>query len=325
MPVHVLPPVISRRSFVSSLFTAASGAVALAASKSTTALFAESTQGEKIEAWALLSDTHIAADAGFDARGINMAAHLRQAVQEVLQAHAGNPFAGLMINGDCAYLEGQAGDYKTLGTLVKPVSESGIPMHFTLGNHDERTQIQQGFSSVFDAPKTGESRAITKEPAVLQGKLASKVRGRFCDWYLLDSLDITNKTPGRIGEEQLGWLDSALKASPNRPALVMVHHNPQPEGPAKVSGLMDTDALLSLLKERRQVKALFFGHTHVAKVVETDGLHLVNLPACAYRFNPEQPTGWTSAMVRSDGCSLTLFDTNKTHSLHGQEVQLAWR
>jgi 3',5'-cyclic AMP phosphodiesterase CpdA len=317
--------VISRRRFVSSLLTAASGAVALAAAKSTTSLFAQAPTDGTSEAWALLSDTHIAADAGLEARGINMAAHLRQTVQEVLQAHARRSFSGLMINGDCAYLDGQADDYKTLGMLVKPVLDKGIPMHFTLGNHDERAQIQAGFASVFDTPKTETSDSVVKERAVLQGKLASKVRGRFCDWYLLDSLDVTNKTPGRIGDEQLGWLDAALKASADRPALVMVHHNPQPEGSAKVSGLLDTAALLSLLKARRQVKALFFGHTHVAKIVETDGLHLVNLPACAYRFSPEQPTGWTSALVRADGCSLTLFDTNKAHSLHAQEVRLAWR
>jgi hypothetical protein len=68
-------------------------------------------------------------------------------------------------------------------------------------------------------------------------KLASKVRGRFCDWYLLDSLDVTNKTPGTLGAEQLEWLEKSLKAAADRPALVMVHHNPQPAGLGKVSGL----------------------------------------------------------------------------------------
>ena len=73
------------------------------------------------------------------------------------------------------------------------------------------------------------------------------------------------------------------------------------------------------------MKALFFGHTHVAAVLELDGMHLVNLPACAYHFNAAQPTGWTSAVVSASGCELTLFDTAKTHSLHAQKIPLMWR
>ncbi len=307
------------------MLKAVSSAIALAASKTGSRVYAQETKDDGYEAWALLSDTHIAADPELKARGVNMAGHLRQAVQEVLQAHESRVYSGLMINGDCAYLEGDAADYTTLGKLIKPISEKGIPMHLTLGNHDERTHIQAGLAAVFNASTMADGRAGAKEIPNLEGKLASKIRGRFCDWYLLDSLDVTNKTPGRLGEKQIAWLDASLQSAPERPALVMVHHNPQPAGMGKVLGLIDTDALLSLLKERRQVKALFFGHTHVAATLEVEGLHLVNLPACAYHFNASQPTGWTSALVDPTGCSLRLFDTGKAHSLHGTEVRLNWR
>lgn len=299
--------------------------MALAASKTGPRVYAQDTKNDGYEAWALLSDTHIAADPELKARGVNMAGHLQQAVEEVLQVHEGRAFSGLMINGDCAYIEGHAADYTTLGKLIKPISEKGIPMHLTLGNHDERTHIQTGLAAVFDISKMAAAKLGMKEIPNLEGKLASKIRGRFCDWYLLDSLDVTNKTPGRLGEKQIAWLDASLQSSPERPALVMVHHNPQPAGTGKVLGLIDTDALLALLKERRQVKALFFGHTHVAATFEVEGLHLVNLPACAYHFTASQPTGWTSALVDPKGCSLRLFDTAKAHSLHGREVRLNWR
>ena len=277
------------------------------------------------ESWALLSDTHIAADTAQNARGVNMAGHLRQAVEEVLESHARRPFAGLMVNGDCALLDGQAEDYRTFGALLEPVSVKGVPIHLTLGNHDERTRIQAGLASAFEPVKTDGANVGDKQRPALVDKVASRIRGRFCDWYLLDSLDITNVTPGRIGSEQLAWLDQSLKDSPDRPALVMVHHNPHPSILGKVSGILDTDEFLTLLLERRQVKALFFGHTHVAKAVELQGLHLVNLPACAYRFNVEQPTGWTTALIGAEGAALTLFDTNKAHALHGQEINLSWR
>ena len=254
-----------------------------------------------------------------------MADHLRQAVQEVLDAHAAHRLEGLMINGDCAFLEGRSDDYKTLGELIKPVVEAGVPVHLTLGNHDERTQIQTGLASVFEASSNHSQRGTVTERPKIEGKLASKIGGRYCDWYLLDSLEATNSTPGSIGEEQMAWLDQSLKSSPNRPALVMVHHNPQPTGTLKISGQKDTESLSSVLERHRQVKALFFGHTHVASVEEVNGLHWVNLPACAYHFNATQPTGWTMVRINHSECTLTLFDTAKSHSLHAQEIRLKWR
>jgi 3',5'-cyclic-AMP phosphodiesterase len=325
MPLHILPSEIPRRSFISTLLAASSGAAAVLAGSFSDLLQAETVEGEESETWALLSDTHVAADETVYARGINMADHLRQAVDEVLHAHSRKKFAGLMVNGDCALLDGQAGDYRTLGALLEPVVGKGIPIHLTLGNHDDRSKIQSGLASAFAPTRGGARETGGRQRPELAGKLASRIRGRFCDWYLLDSLDQTNVTPGRIGLEQLVWLEQSLKSSPDRPALVMVHHNPQPGGSGKVFGIVDTDAFLSLLIERKQVKALFFGHTHVAKTVEIEGLHLVNLPACAYSFNADQPTGWTSATVGPQGCSLKLSDIKKTHVQHGLEARLVWR
>jgi 3',5'-cyclic AMP phosphodiesterase CpdA len=325
MPIHLLPSATSRRRFISNVASLASGVILGAGLRPRGLLQGQESLSDSHEAWALLSDTHIDGDVATNARGINMADHLRQAVGEVLQAHAQRPFAGLMINGDCAYLEGKSDDYSTLGSLIQPVSAQGIPIHLTLGNHDERTRIQTGLANVFEPAGSELKESAQKQRAPLVHKLASKVRGRFCDWYLLDSLDVTNKTPGTLGAEQLEWLEKSLKAAADRPALVMVHHNPQPAGFGKVLGLTDTEALLNLLLEQRQVKALFFGHTHVASTREIEGLHLVNLPACAYHFSEDQPTGWTSARVSSSGCILTLQDTAKAHALHAQEVSLTWR
>lgn len=323
MPIHVLPPRVSRRQFLTSILgTASAAGLGLGLGK---ASVLGQAPREEWEAWALLSDTHIAADPMAQSRGINMANHLRQAVGELLDLHQKRPFAGTMINGDCALLDGQSEDYRTLGTLIEPLVAKGIPLHVTLGNHDERERIQTGLEAVFGAAKSGTKQASQIRRADLVDKVASCVRGRFCDWYLLDSLEFTNKTPGRVGEAQLAWLERCLEAARERPAIVMVHHNPHPVMSGKSSGLLDTEGLMKLVLAKRQVKALFFGHTHVAADFQLDGLHLVNLPACAYRFASEQPTGWTSALVGPSGCTLTLFDTDKGHALHNKERRLEWR
>lgn len=68
MPVHITPSTFSRRRFVSSLLTAASGALATAAARTVPSLHAFDAGDKGREAWALLSDTHIAADPQFNAR-----------------------------------------------------------------------------------------------------------------------------------------------------------------------------------------------------------------------------------------------------------------
>ena len=314
MPLHFTPQELSRRRFLTSVL----GSIVLSSVRQP--LPAQSSPPTKpnstSESWALLSDTHIAADPNLQARGIQMAVHLRQIMSEVLHSHASLPFAGLMVSGDCAYNDGQVEDYKTFASLLKPASQAGIPIHLTLGNHDHRDRLLHGVTEHLGSPLSASS---------VPEKLVSSIRGKFCDWYLLDSLEETNKTPGLLGENQLRWLEHKLLAEPTRPALVMVHHNPQPPGLGNVTGLRDTEALLALLLKLPQVKVLFFGHTHVAKIVQLSGLHLVNLPACAYRFNESQPTGWTQALVDPTGCTLTLFDTAQSHSLHAKPIRLDWR
>src|ERR1017187_1874947 len=96
MPIHL--PAISRRQFL--IRSLASGAALafspnlLAAAKSTDPNF-----------WALLSDTHLAADRGLMARGINMTDHFTSVSRELL-ALPKRP-AGVFITGDCAYNSGQ--------------------------------------------------------------------------------------------------------------------------------------------------------------------------------------------------------------------------
>src|ERR1700722_13631177 len=125
MPIQ-LPP-INRRKFLAQALTAATGlALApslLAADKTTDADF-----------WALLSDTHIAGDRKRISHGVNMTDHLLKVTQEVA-AQSKNP-AGVFVSGDCAFDDGLAEDYATFANLLTPLREAGMPVHLTLGNHD---------------------------------------------------------------------------------------------------------------------------------------------------------------------------------------------
>ncbi len=240
--------------------------------------------------FALFSDTHIAADRQTVVRDTNMADHFVQATTEVLQRDS-RPSA-VLVCGDCAYLEGKADDYRLLHELVVPLREGGTSVHFALGNHDHR----QRFWAVVEEGHPQPSPVLERHVSVIESSHAN--------WFLLDSLDETNKTPGVLGPAQLAWLATALDQRAEKPALVMVHHNP--DNRPEPSGLVETQQLLDLLTARPHVKTLFFGHSHHWTLGKVKQLHLVNLPPVAYLFREGDPSGWVDAQLNADGVNLTL-------------------
>jgi Icc protein len=302
MPIH-LPP-ISRRRFISRSLLAGAGILLhrdlLAATKPVDEHF-----------WALFSDTHIAADRATLGRGINMTDHLQAVTREVI-ALPSRPAAAL-VNGDCAFNSGEQGDYATLTDLLQPLREARMPIHLTVGNHDNRENF---WSAVREAGAA--SRPLADHNVAM-------LKASRANWFILDSLEKTLSTPGFLGTAQLDWLAKSLDANHNKPALIMVHHQPNLTGEDK-GALKDTEQLLQVIRPRKQVKAYIFGHTHAWKVQQDEsGIHLVNLPPTAYVFAEGQPSGWVRADLKRHGMRLELRCIDTTHKAHGQVVDLDWR
>ncbi|NLT71773.1 MAG: hypothetical protein GXX91_13940 [Verrucomicrobiaceae bacterium] len=308
MPLHL--DSVSRRRFLR-------GSAVLAL---TTAANGISAPATGTETWALLSDTHIDLDpAKISRQGVNMAENLRRVVAEVLAEK--EPLSGVILNGDCAFNNGQAGDYTLLLDLFDPLAKAGIPLHFTLGNHDDREVFRDSLG------KTAGSPALAaKHCSLLETPLANLI--------LLDSLRHVNKVEGEIGAEQLAWLGEILRAAPDKPAIVIAHHYPQAppsetavEGKkSRVTGLVDTEPFLELLRTHRSVKAYLYGHSHNWRSKDgADGLHEVNLPPTAYVFDETRPNGWVRATLSAAGMALELRALDPAHPEHGKVTEFKWR
>ena len=301
MPVHL--PAISRRRFLGGTLTVAGG-LALDPKLAATGL------EPKGSCWALLSDPHLAAEAGLVSRGVNMTGHFKQVSQELLALSS--PPAGVLITGDCAYNSGEVADYTHLVDLLSPLRKQGMPVHLALGNHDHRERFWQ----VFQQEKSAIRPVADRQVGLL--------RGREANWYILDSLEQTESSPGLLGKAQLDWLAKALDENPKTPGLVVLHHNPGINGGNL--GLKDTLPLLEVIRPRDQVKAYIYGHTHAWKVEpDTSGIHLVNLPPVSYVFREGEPSGWVRARLQNTGMELELRCVDQTHDSHGQKVKLEWR
>jgi len=258
----------------------------------------------------LLADTHVFGDRGKVLRDTNPYENFERARAEY-GALASRP-AGVIIAGDCAALTGEAADYEVLRELVDPIP---MPVTFSLGNHDHRERFWAAFAGHRARPLPVADRHVTR------------IEAPQADWFVLDSLDATNSTPGRLGEAQLEWLARELDRRPDKPALVVAHHYPLPDDdPSKLkSALLDTAGLYEVIVPRKQVKAYVFGHSHRWEHGKIDDLHLVNLPALAWLFDAKQPRGWVDARFEPGGMRLTVQCLDPSHEAHGRPLELAWR
>ncbi|MCG6155598.1 metallophosphoesterase family protein [Rubinisphaera margarita] len=301
MPVHL--PGCNRRQF---LVTVGAG---LAARSS---IFAAEPAGETEDDLVyLLNDTHIGEK---HPPNSPVPSHLRQIVTELVNRER-KP-ASVIINGDLALYDGQPGDYAHLGRLLNPLYEAGVSTHLTLGNHDNR----EVFYEVLKNERPDDPPVAAKHLAV--------VETRFANFFLLDSLKETMVTQGLIDVEQRDWLKKELDARPDKPAIIVAHHNPRLGGDPLhfPGGLIDSPELWDLLVSRTQVKAYVHGHIHDRSIAEERGIHIINTPATSYVADPtKSTTGWTTARLSATGVQLTTHTTDAQHAWNGEVQELTWR
>ena len=304
MPLHAGS--LSRRDFLRQSAAAVAGLTVLS-----TLQAADSAVNPNL--LALLSDTHIPNAPEVAARGTNMTANLQQVVRE-LTALKTRP-AGVVVNGDCAYLKGRPEDYANFAQCVAPLSAAGLPLHLTMGNHDDR------------GPMYAALQTQKPERPLLDSKHVTILETPHANWFLLDSLTQTDVVTGEIGAEQRAWLAAALTARAVKPAIVVAHHTPQFEAPPEGmvwGGLKDTAEFIELLTSHTQVKAFVFGHSHDWSIKRHANLQLINLPPVAYVFAAGKPNGWVLAETHAHGLNLSLSTIDPTHANHGERVALTW-
>ena len=307
MPVHF--PTASRRDFLAQV----GGAVVCAP-----ALHAADTHRVDPDRIAILNDTHIAA---WHPVGAAIPTHLRETVAWLV-AQERRP-AAVIINGDLALNDGQPGDYAHFARLIAPLREAGMPVHLTLGNHDNR----EVFWQVLQAEKAAESPVVSRHVGVVSLAKANL--------FLLDSLKTVGQgaetrvvAQGLLGPEQLAWLGRMLDAHPGKPALIFAHHNPRLGGGERhyPGGLEDSEPLWDLLASRPQVKAYVHGHIHDRSHFQHRGIHILNTPATSYVSNPTaSTTGWTMAQITDHGADFATLTHAQGHAWNGKVEKVAWR
>ncbi len=290
----------SRRHFLR-LMAGTTGAIA------TIGVFASfSPDQDKDLKLALISDTHIPEDKTNNYRGFYPYKNLEIIVPQI----AATELSGTIITGDLARLTGEPGDYANLKALLEPLAGK-MPVAMAMGNHDRRDHFLDAFPS-----NPGERQNVrNKYILVLEHPSVRLV--------LLDSLIYTNLSPalGLLGKEQRYWLSEFLKTNEDKPIILFFHHS-LGDGD---SDLQDIDRLFGLIRPHKQVKAIFYGHSHVYNFSEHEGIHLINLPASGYNFRDHDPVGWVEASFSSTEGNFKLHSIGGNMKGDGISKKLTWR
>jgi Icc protein len=154
-------------------------------------------------------------------------------------------------------------EYGHLKRLLAPLE---IPFVGIPGNHDSRELMRAAF------PHWAYASA--------SGPLNQRIEVGGVDLVLLDS-SVPGKPQGDLDASTLQWLDATLASSPDRPALLFLHHPPFNTGIWHMDrqNLLNAGELAPIVERHPRVRLIAAGHVHRATHTLFSGVATTICPA----------------------------------------------
>jgi Icc protein len=229
----------------------------------------EKAEAEMTLKFVVMSDLHLVPE-GELSMTLDTAARLEQAVETVIARYGDADFC--VLAGDLADL-GQAAAYERLKAIVARLP---IPVHITLGNHDDRPT----FLEVFGADHATETGNVDKVIDIKGYRI-----------ILLDSSE-PGRVDGVLEPAQITWLQQRLAEARDRPVIVILHHNANAlHIESDTIRMLEPDAFIEALKTHPDVRQVIAGHVHLTSTANYRGLPFTTLAGGHYSvsFNVDQP------------------------------------
>jgi 3',5'-cyclic-AMP phosphodiesterase len=209
---------------------------------------------------AQISDLHIKPPGSLAYGRVDTAAALERCVA-ALNEFAPRPDL-VVISGDLADTP-TTEEYDHLKRLLEPLK---LPLVGIPGNHDSRELMRAAFP-----------RAAYAFPS---GPLNQRVEIGGLDLLLLDS-SVHGQPHGELDASTLQWLDATLASSPERPALLFLHHPPFKAGIWHMDrqNLRNADELADIVRRYPRVQLIAAGHIHRATLTMFAGVPATICPA----------------------------------------------
>jgi 3',5'-cyclic AMP phosphodiesterase CpdA len=192
---------------------------------------------------AQITDPHIKTEGRLAYRTVDTAANLGRCIRHLLGLK--QPPDVVLMTGDLTDF-GREDEYRVLRRLIAPLT---MPVYVIPGNHDERGNFRKAFFDHAYLPPAGDMCYVI-------------------DDYPLRMIGLDTTIPGKPGGEvcpaRLEWLDHQLRARPDAPTLLFMHHPPIITGieHMDVQNCANADALGDVLELHPQVLQILCGHVH---------------------------------------------------------------
>jgi 3',5'-cyclic-AMP phosphodiesterase len=196
---------------------------------------------------AQLSDPHVTAPGTLLYNRVDTARHFSEAVAAVAALNP-RPDA-VLLTGDLVD-RGSSGEYSHLRELLKPVTDTGMPVYPITGNHDHRETFREAFADQDWMRQCGDFMQYVIEDFPVR----------------LIALDtwVAKKPYGELCDARLAWLEQVLMDGNGKPAIVMLHHPPFRtfiDG-MDAMGLRAPDKLATIITRHPEVERVLCGHLH---------------------------------------------------------------
>jgi len=213
-----------------------------------------------------ISDLHIKAHGQKSYRVVDTAGSLRRCI-----AHIGSlkqlPEA-IVITGDLVD-SGLPVEYGHLRELLAPLK---MPYYLIPGNHDDRGALRDAFPDHAYLRQNGDRIDYVVDEHELR-------------IVAIDTV-VPRKSGGRLDPDSIAWLDRTLRAAPDRPTMLVMHHPPFRTwiGHMDEIGLENPDLLRSVVLRHPQVERVLCGHLHRSIQVRFAGTLASTCPSPAHQI-----------------------------------------
>ena len=220
-----------------------------------------------------LSDTHFQRGP----LGALPAANLNQVLGRLLAVEPLPDF--VVVTGDLA----DSGDPKAYEDLHAVLDRCPVPVHLTTGNHDVPAAMIAEFGGSRYLGGSSSTRYAVEYPQAT---------------LIVADSNIPGSPAGRLGAEQIAWIDETLAARGDVPAFIAMHHPPVAVGIPFLDGmrLQDGPELGEVLARHPHVARVLAGHLHRIVSVPYAGTVVTTAPSTyrqlGLRLHDGEPPGY---------------------------------
>lgn len=222
---------------------------------------------------AQISDMHIQPDGVLTFGEIDTAGHLARTIDHLLEMSP--PADAVLVTGDITN-DGKPEQYAEVRRLLSRLT---VPVYPIPGNHDERTGLRTAFPQLEYLCKERFIQYVVEDHPVRIVALDTVVPG---------------EAHGALCDERLDWLDRTLKAAPDRPTIVMMHHPPVETGIEHMDEMMclsGTDILADIVQRNPQIERILCGHVHRPIHLRWHGTVVSTMPGTAHQVHLDLKSG----------------------------------